>query len=208
MEMSEEVHDAQGALEKKALQNVRGLVDKLEAERTPYARTLLLALILMVLIATVAVLPTLLRQWITPPPDKEVEARNLERARAATAAFQKSSASYLSNPRRTHVDAGMEPRFRKYVEACVARIYQAGAYEATTTGVEGKAVVSVAIRFDGVIEDVRVNQWSGHSAIEPMARRVVRKADPCGSFPEEIRKDTDILHFDAALYFGPAGRAQ
>src|SRR5260221_272848 len=65
-----------------------------------------------------------------------------------------------------------------------------------------KSEVTMTVRFDGLIEAVSVQSWSGHPAIEPTAKRIVMLAASCGAFPEEIRRDTDVLYVTRTLEFG------
>jgi protein TonB len=57
----------------------------------------------------------------------------------------------------------------------------------------GKLQMTVTIKADGTIEDVNINQSSGHRILDDAAIRIVRLAEPYAPFPEDIRKDVDIL---------------
>jgi outer membrane biosynthesis protein TonB len=59
----------------------------------------------------------------------------------------------------------------------------------------------MAIRFDGMIDSVEVKSWSGHSAIEPTAKRLVKNAEPCLHFPDDVRYGTDVLHVVTTINF-------
>lgn len=57
----------------------------------------------------------------------------------------------------------------------------------------GQLRLTVSIRADGSIESIEVNQSSGHKILDDAAERIVKLAAPYAVFPEEVRKDTDIL---------------
>ncbi|MEZ0316683.1 MAG: energy transducer TonB, partial [Methylophilaceae bacterium] len=49
------------------------------------------------------------------------------------------------------------------------------------------------IRSDGSIESIEINQSSGHKVLDNAAKRIVEMAAPYAAFPEDVKKDTDIL---------------
>ena len=57
----------------------------------------------------------------------------------------------------------------------------------------GQLRMTVSIRSDGNIESVEVNSSSGFKVLDEAAKRIVELAAPYAAFPEDIRKDTDIL---------------
>ncbi len=60
-------------------------------------------------------------------------------------------------------------------------------------GLYGSLQLMVAINANGTINTIRVLESSGYKKLDDAAVRVVRKASPYEPFPEEIRKDTDVL---------------
>ncbi|WP_369384822.1 energy transducer TonB [Methylobacillus glycogenes] len=57
----------------------------------------------------------------------------------------------------------------------------------------GKLELSVDIRADGSIEKIRITRSSGHKVLDDAAKRIVELAAPYAAFPEDIRKDFDII---------------
>jgi protein TonB len=53
--------------------------------------------------------------------------------------------------------------------------------------------MTVSIKSDGNIESIEVNSSSGFKVLDDAAKRIVELAAPYAAFPEDIRKDTDIL---------------
>jgi outer membrane biosynthesis protein TonB len=186
--------DRRRELEKTALRSVRNLVDEIEAEdRNRSARALKSLLwigpFVIVGLAAAAFLLS------SAKPRNEVALNPPGQVRLSQEAFDKSRASYLAGPRKKFVGATMEPRFQTYVDNCLAKILRVAnsSHRSEMATISGQAQLTIAVRFDGIIEGVVANKTSGHEAIEPTAKRVVRMADTCGAFPEEIRRDTDVL---------------
>jgi len=204
--MGNDLDDAQHSIEQKSLRNVRALVDSLEeTERTRNPR-LIKAAIALFFLMMVGLLALIAASYLFPRVSDEELRAKAEKASAGMAALRKSTASYSSkNPRKHVVSATSAPAIRAYADGCVAKIRELSnsTYRTEVAGVEGTAEVTIAIRFDGLIEGAEVNKWSGHAAMEPTARRVVRLAGSCAEFPEEIRKDVDIVYVTHVFEFRP-----
>jgi protein TonB len=53
--------------------------------------------------------------------------------------------------------------------------------------------LTVSIRANGTLESVEITKSSGQRILDAAAVRIVKLAAPYAPFPEEIRKETDIL---------------
>jgi protein TonB len=53
--------------------------------------------------------------------------------------------------------------------------------------------MTVAIKSDGSIDYIEVNQSSGHKILDDAAKRIVEMAAPYAEFPADIHRDTDII---------------
>lgn len=62
-------------------------------------------------------------------------------------------------------------------------------------GLSGNPVLEVAINADGSIREIRVLRSSREHLLDQAALRILRIAAPFNPFPEEIRKDYDVLRF-------------
>ncbi len=62
-------------------------------------------------------------------------------------------------------------------------------------GLSGNPVLEVAINADGSIREIRVLRSSRERLLDQAALRILRIAAPFDPFPEEIRKDYDVLRF-------------
>jgi outer membrane biosynthesis protein TonB len=201
--MSQDFDDAQRTLEQKALRNVRGLVDRIESEESnrhfTTFKVFVFVMFWVVLGIGILIVVAQLRR-----PSEESQRASIEAAQSKVDAFNRSRAIYDLGPRKTYVDARMEPRFEKYVAGCNAKIdnLRDTTYRSELAGIEGKARVTYGVRFDGIIETAEVKEWSGHPATEATARRMVKLAGSCGDFPDEIRKDTEVLYITRNIEFG------
>ena len=57
----------------------------------------------------------------------------------------------------------------------------------------GQLRMTVSIKADGSIEDLVIDKSSGSKILDDAAKRIVELAAPYTRFPDDIKKDTDIL---------------
>ncbi len=148
----------------------------------------------------------------TPAPDvrrpnpgldpREVEA---ERARLS-AELARDWQEYQKRPRRTFLSARTrEYKYAAYMEAWRAKVERVGNLnypeEAKRRGLTGHLILDVAINPDGSVNDIVVRRSSGFQVLDDAAVRIVRLAAPFAPFPENIRRDTDILHITRTWEF-------
>jgi periplasmic protein TonB len=123
--------------------------------------------------------------------------RSLEMARLEAQISQDMN-TYQKRPKRTFIGARTkEYRFARYVEDWRAKVERVGNLNypeaAKQQKLYGNLQLTVSIRADGSVEAVEINQSSGQKILDEAAKRIVRLAAPYAQFPEDIRKDTDIL---------------
>jgi len=114
--------------------------------------------------------------------------------------------AYQQRPKRKFIGARVtESRFAHYVDAWRAKVERVGNLnypeEAKTRRIHGSLQLTVSIKADGEIEDVQINRSSGYKILDDAAKRIVRLAAPFDRFPENIRRDTDILHITRTWLF-------
>jgi protein TonB len=131
------------------------------------------------------------------PDASELMSRSMQLARLQ-AQIEKDWESYQKRPRRKFIGArATEYRFARYVEDWRMKIERVGNLnypdEARRNKIFGNLVVTVSIKSDGEVEKVEINRSSGHKVLDEAALRIVKLAAPFAPFPENIRKDTDIL---------------
>jgi len=105
---------------------------------------------------------------------------------------------YQKRPKRKYVGARtQEYRFAAYVESWRQKVEKIGNLNypeaAKDQKLYGQLRMTVSIRSDGSIESIEINQSSGYKVLDNAARRIVEMAAPYAQFPEDVKKDTDIL---------------
>jgi len=91
---------------------------------------------------------------------------------------------------REAVDAYYLQAWRRKVEAVGNMNYPE---EARRDQLYGSLRLMVAITPDGALKDVRVLDSSGFKVLDDAAIRIVRQAAPFAPFPEEMKRNTDVL---------------
>ncbi len=114
------------------------------------------------------------------------------------AQISKQQDDYQKRPKRKYIGARtQEYRFAAYVESWRQKVEKIGNLNypeaAKDKGVYGQLRMTVSIKSDGSIDSIEINRSSGHKVLDDAAERIVRMAAPYAPFPEDIKKDTDIL---------------
>ena len=100
-------------------------------------------------------------------------------------------------------------QFAQYVRQCYAKLEQVGNanYPEEARGrLYGKVRITLSISADGTLANVEVDQSSGHDVLDKAAVRIAKLASPFAPFPEEIRRDTDILVITRTWTFAPGNQ--
>jgi protein TonB len=127
----------------------------------------------------------------------DLVAKSLEAVRLE-AEIAKEQEAYQKRPKRKFIGARVqEYRFAAYVESWRQKVEKVGNLnypeEAKAQRIYGQLRMTVSIRADGTIENLEINQSSGHTVLDEAARRIVELAAPYAEFSADMRKDTDIL---------------
>lgn len=127
----------------------------------------------------------------------ELAMKSLEAARLE-AQISRDWEAYQKRPKRNFVGARtQEYRFARYAEDWRIKVEKVGNLnypeEAKRQKIYGSLQLIVNIKADGSVERVEVRRSSGHKVLDEAAIRIVNLAAPYAAFPEDIRKDTDIL---------------
>ena len=131
---------------------------------------------------------------------RSMEIANLsaEIDRSLQAYAQRLKHRYISSRAREYRDAAYLDAWRAKVERIGNLNYPE---EAKRRGISGSLILDVAIRADGSIHSITVLRPSGKKVLDDAAVRIVRLAAPFAPFPEELRKDTDVLHITRTWQF-------
>ncbi len=127
----------------------------------------------------------------------ELMAQSLEAVRLE-AEIAKEQDAYQKRPKRKQVGArAQEYRFAAYVESWRQKVEKIGNLNypeaAKAQKLYGSLRMTVAIKADGSIEYIEINQSSGHKILDDAARRIVEMSAPYAEFSADMRRDTDII---------------
>ncbi|MCU7873358.1 MAG: energy transducer TonB [Candidatus Thiodiazotropha sp. (ex Lucinoma borealis)] len=147
----------------------------------------------------------------TKPSSKQLLAsKNIEIARL-TAELERKTIAYAKMPKRKSISASTkEYKYAAYLDAWRSKVERIGNLnypdQAKRSKLYGNLVLHVAVKADGSVEHVGVLHSSGHKILDDAAVRIVRLAAPFSPFPNEIRKETDILDITRTWQFLRSGR--
>ncbi len=132
---------------------------------------------------------------------QSVEIQRLE------AEIAKEYSAYQQRPKRKFIGGRTtESRFARYVDSWRVKIERVGNInypeEAKRLGLQGQLQLTVAIKTNGEVEDIKVERSSGSKTLDQAAKRIVMLSAPFDVFPKEIKHDTDILHITRTWIFG------
>lgn len=135
-------------------------------------------------------------------PDKklnlqDITATALEMDRLE-ALISKQQDEYQKRPKRKFVGGRTkEYRYALYVEAWRQKVEKVGNLNypeaARDLKLYGQLQMTVSIKADGSIESIEINRSSGHKVLDAAAKHIVELGAPYAQFPEDVRKEIDIL---------------
>ena len=123
-----------------------------------------------------------------------------------SAEIEDSFNAYSKIPRQLTITSRSKAyRDAAYMEAWRTKVERIGNLnypeEAKRRHLSGSLVMNVAINPDGSVRHVEITHSSGEKALDDAAVRIVHLAAPYAPFPEEIRKDYDIINITRAWQF-------
>jgi periplasmic protein TonB len=139
--------------------------------------------------------------------EEQSKAKALDRAALTAVALEmdrlqaqiaKQQDEYQKRPKRKFIGARTkEYRFAMYVESWRQKVERIGNMNypeaAKAQKLYGQLRMTVSIKADGSLESVVIDQPSNHPVLDEAAKRIVELAAPYAVFPDDIKKDTDIL---------------
>ena len=142
----------------------------------------------------------------TPTNANELLQQSIE-IRRLEAELAREHEAYQQRPKRAFVGGRTtEYRFAKFVENWRLKIERVGNLnypeEAKRTGLQGQLQMTVAIKSNGEVEDIKVERSSGNKTLDQAAKRIVMLSAPFDRFPDSFKNDTDILHITRTWIFG------
>ncbi len=114
------------------------------------------------------------------------------------AQINREFSAYQKQPQRKFIGARtQEYRYAQYIEDWRIKVERIGNLnypsQARQQKIFGKLQLTVSIRSNGTLESVEVTKSSGQRILDAAAVRIVKLSAPFAPFPDDIRKDTDIL---------------
>jgi periplasmic protein TonB len=139
--------------------------------------------------------------------EQKANAKALDRADLIAASLEmdrlqaqiaKQQDEYQKRPKRKFIGARVkEYRFAMYVESWRQKVERIGNMNypeaAKAQKLHGQLRMTVSIKADGSLESVVIDQKSDHEVLNEAAKRILELAAPYAVFPDDIKKDTDIL---------------
>jgi periplasmic protein TonB len=131
-------------------------------------------------------------------------AREIASLEARIALDQQSEANRPRVKRLTSVSTKSADE-AAYLNAWRQKVERIGNANYPAGGLWGSLRMLVVLRFDGVLEEVRLLESSGHQELDEAALRIVRLAAPYQAFPVEMRKKYDRLEIIRTWQFSRSG---
>lgn len=127
----------------------------------------------------------------------ELAASSLDIARLE-AQIAKEQENYQKRPKRKSIGArAQEYRLAAYVESWRQKVEKIGNLNypeaAREQKIYGQLQMTVYIKSDGHLEKIEIRRSSGFPVLDEAAKRIVELGAPYATFPDDIRKEVDIL---------------
>lgn len=127
--------------------------------------------------------------------DLIASAKEIDRLEALIA---KQQDEYQKRPKRKFIGARtQEYKYAMYIEAWRQKVERVGNLNypaaAKNQKLYGQLQMTVSIKSDGSLEEVKINRSSGYKILDEAAKKIVELSAPFSEFPADIRRDTDIL---------------
>jgi len=141
-----------------------------------------------------------------PTPSATALLTNSFKIAALSAEIKRKLEAQAQRPKRKFISASTkEYRYASYMEAWRAKVERVGNLnypeEARRRQLSGSLILDVALNPDGSINQITVRQSSGHKILDDAADRIVRLAAPFAPFPDDIHRETDVLHITRTWQF-------
>ena len=154
--------------------------------------------------------PQSARQQAKTPTASQLIARSLQIASATAEYEQQKLANKKQKSSKFITASTREHKYASYMDAWRRKVERIGRInypeEARRRKLTGKLVLTVALRPNGTIYSIELDQSSGNRVLDDAARRIVRLAAPYAPFPDNIRAETDLLHITRTWIFQSGNR--
>lgn len=115
--------------------------------------------------------------------------------------------AYSSAPREVFINVNtQEVLYAAYIHRWRERVERVGNLnypdEARRRGLSGSLELEVALGAAGTVHDLKVRRGSGNRVLDDAARKIVYMAVPFPPFPDELKREVDVLRFAFIWEFG------
>ena len=122
------------------------------------------------------------------------------------AQVNKQQDDYQKRPKRKSIGArAQEYRFASYVESWRQKVERIGNVNypeaAKDQKIYGQLQLTVYIKSSGDVEKVEIRRSSGYPVLDNAAKTIVELGSPYAAFPEDLRKEVDILDITRTWIF-------
>ncbi len=141
------------------------------------------------------------------PMDPRIAKDIISRSREMLALNESIQQNALIKHRNgVHITASTrEARYANYMRDWVHKVERVGQLNypdaARRQGLSGKLIMEVAVLPDGSVRNITILKPTGNKILDDAAVRIVKLAAPFAPFPENIRKDSDILYITRTWTF-------
>lgn len=151
----------------------------------------------------------------TPETDSPTAVELIDRSKEIaklSAELSDQMQAYAKRPKRKFISASAkEYKYASYIAEWQRKIEKIGSLnfpdEAKRRNLYGDLLLVVALNANGTIHEINIQRSSGYKLLDDAALHIVRLAAPFSPFPENIRKETDILYISRTWQFLPGGRS-
>lgn len=119
--------------------------------------------------------------------------------------------AYSKSPKSKFISARTkEFKYASYMRDWVAKVERVGELNypdaARRQNLSGRLIVQVAVYPDGSVREITIRKPSGHKILDDAAVRIVKLAAPFAPFPDNIKKETDVLYITRTWVFTSGNR--
>jgi len=105
-----------------------------------------------------------------------------------------------------------EFKYASYMRDWVSKVERVGDLNypdaARRRNLSGKLIVQVAVYPDGSVREITIRKPSGYKILDDAAVRIVKLAAPFAPFPDDIKKETDVLYITRTWVFTSGNHLQ
>ncbi len=119
--------------------------------------------------------------------------------------------AYSKAPKSKFISARTkEFNYASYMRDWVAKVERVGELNypdaARRQSMSGKLIVQVAVYPDGSVREITIRKPSGQKILDDAAVRIVKLAAPFAPFPDDIKKEIDVLYITRTWVFTSSNR--